>query len=63
MCLDRIRMLGRFRIIKLLISWDILENFPEEVVRALYLKKKNRVCGIGNVKELGTMRVPMTLMV
>lgn len=38
-CLHRIKRLGRFRIIKLHIGWDVLENFLEEVVCALFLKK------------------------
>lgn len=38
-CLDRIKMLKRFRMIKLLINWGILENFLEEVAYALYLKR------------------------
>lgn len=41
-CLDKSKMLRRFRIIKLLISWGILENFLEEVACALYLKKISR---------------------
>lgn len=39
MCLDRSKMLWSFRIVKLLVSGGILENFQEEMACALYLEK------------------------
>lgn len=39
-CLDRSKMLWRFRIVKLLRNGCILEHFWEEMVCALYLKNR-----------------------